>query len=40
MIYNTYEAMRDASKQAWNFIAKEPERIISIGTKDWTCVRL
>ncbi len=38
MVWDTYEAMRDASKEAWNFIANDPERIASIGTRDWACV--
>ncbi len=40
LVCNTYEAMRDICKEAWNFIANDPERIISIGTRDWACVSL
>ena len=40
LVCDTYEAMRDASKDACNFIANEPERIVSIGTRDWACVSL
>jgi hypothetical protein len=32
--------MRHASKEAWNFIANDPERIVSIGTRDWAGVSL
>jgi hypothetical protein len=32
--------MRDASKKAWNFIANDPKRIVSIGTRDWAYVNL
>ena len=35
---DSYEAMRDASKEAWNFIANDPDGILSIGTRDWACV--
>jgi hypothetical protein len=34
-VCNTYKALRDARKEAWNFIAKDPERIASIGTRHW-----
>jgi transposase len=40
LVCDTYEAMRDASKEAWNFIANDPERIASIGTREWACVSL
>ena len=39
-VCDTYEAMRDASKAAWNFIANDADRIISIGTRDWAHVSL
>jgi transposase len=40
LVCDTYEAMRNASKEAWNFIANDPARIVSIGTRDWACVKL
>ena len=40
LVCDTYEAMRDASKEAWNFIANDAARITSIGTRDWACVNL
>ena len=40
LICDTYEAMCEASKEAWNFIANDPARIVSIGTRDWACVSL
>ena len=39
-VCNTCEAMRDAGKAAWNFIANDAARITSIGTRDWACVSL
>ncbi len=39
-VCDTYEAMRDASKEARNFIANDADRIISIGTRDWAHVSL
>jgi transposase len=38
LVCDTYEAMRNASKEARNFIANDPERIVSIRTRDWACV--
>ena len=35
---DSYEAMRDASKEAWNFIANDPDQIVSIGTRACACV--
>jgi transposase len=40
LVCDTYEGMRNASKEAWNFIANDPARIVSIGTRDWACVNL
>ena len=39
-VWNTYQTMRDVCKEAWNFIANDPERIKSIGTRDWAQVTL
>ena len=38
LVCDNYEAMRDASKEAWNFIANDPDGILSIGTRDWAYV--
>ncbi|WP_281174444.1 transposase [Acidiphilium rubrum] len=40
LVCHTYETMRDASKEAWNFIANDAAPIASIGTRDWACVDL
>ncbi len=37
-VWNSYQEMLDASKAAWNFLASDPVRIISIGTRDWAQV--
>ncbi len=39
-VWNSCQTMRDACKEAWNFIANDPERIKSIGTRDWAQVTL
>jgi len=38
LVCDNYEAMRDASKEAWNFIANDPDQIVSIGTRACACV--
>ncbi|WP_139334210.1 MULTISPECIES: hypothetical protein [Acidiphilium] len=38
LVCNTYDTMRDASKEAWNFIANDAARITSIGTTDGVCI--
>ena len=40
LVCGNYEVMRAASKKAWNFIANDPKRIVSTGTRDWACVNL
>ena len=39
-VCDNYEALRNASKAAWNFIANDAARMTSIGTTDWACVSL
>ena len=38
LVWNTYEAIVDACVSAWHFLIGDPERIRSIGTRDWACV--
>ena len=37
-IYESYDAIVDACCNAWNWFANQPERITSIGTRDWAQV--
>ncbi len=39
-VWDTYDDIVDACKQAWNFLIDDPERIRSIGSREWTCVTL
>jgi hypothetical protein len=34
-----YDAILNACVEAWNFIANDPDRIASIGTRSWACVK-
>jgi transposase len=40
LIWGSYEAIVHAYKKAWDFLIKDPERIRSIGSRDWACVTL
>jgi transposase len=40
LVWDSYEAMLNASKEAWNFLVNDPTRIKSIGTRDWAQVNL
>ena len=37
-VWDTYEAIVQACKDAWNFLIDDPDRIRSIGTREWACV--
>jgi transposase len=38
LVWDTYEAILDACETAWNFLINDPERIRSIGSRDWASV--
>ena len=38
-IPNSYEAIVDACKAAWNFLIDDPSRIRSIGQRQWACAK-
>jgi transposase len=40
LVWDSYEAMLNASKEAWNFLVNDPTRSKSIGTRDWAQVNL
>ena len=37
---NSCEAIVEARKTAWTFLINDPDRIRSIGTREWACVSL
>lgn len=39
IVYDSYEAMLEACKNAWLFLTNDPARITSIGTRTWACVK-
>jgi len=38
LVWNSYEAIIDACRNAWNFLINDPGRITSIGHREWACV--
>lgn len=38
LVWNTYDEIVEACKNAWNWLIADPARIRSIGTRDWACV--
>ena len=38
LVWNSYEAIIDACRNAWNFLINHPDRITSIGHREWACV--
>jgi transposase len=40
LVWDSYEAMVAACKEAWHFLVNDPPRIASIGTRAWACVNL
>ena len=38
LVWNSYDEIIDACRAAWNFLIDDPERIKSIGTRDWATV--
>jgi hypothetical protein len=39
-VWDTYDDIVEACRQAWNFLIDDPERIRSIGSREWACVSL
>jgi hypothetical protein len=39
-VWDTYDEILEACKTAWNFLIDDPDRIRSIGSRDWACVNV
>jgi transposase len=39
-VWNSYDAIVNACVAAWRFLINDPDRIRSIGTREWACVSL
>jgi hypothetical protein len=40
LVWDSYDAILAACKAAWEFLIDDPERIRSIGTREWACVNV
>ena len=40
LVWDSYEAIIAACKAAWDFLIQEPDRIRSIGRREWACVNV
>jgi putative transposase len=40
LVWDSYQAIVAACKAAWDFLIHDPDRISSIGTRDWACVNV
>jgi len=40
LVWDTYDNIVEACGFAWNFLANDPGRIQSIGTREWACVNV
>ena len=40
LVWNSYEVIIQACKDAWDFLIADPDRIRSIGNRQWACVNL
>jgi transposase len=38
LVWDTYDAIVQACRDAWRFLVDDPDRIQSIGTREWACV--
>jgi len=40
LVWDSYDEIVEACKIAWNWLIADPDRITSIGTREWACVNL
>jgi transposase len=40
LVWDSYDAIVTACKEGWNFLINDPDRIRSIGHRDWACVNV
>jgi putative transposase len=40
LVRNSYSAIVNGCKTAWQFLIDDPDRISSIGTREWACASL
>jgi hypothetical protein len=40
LVWDTYDAIVQACRGAWQFLVDDPARIQSIGAREWACVNV
>ncbi len=40
LVWDSFDAIAAAFQEGWNFLINDPERIRSIGHRDWACVNV
>jgi hypothetical protein len=40
LVWQTYDDILDACQSAWRFLVNDPDRIRSLGTREWAWVNL
>ena len=40
LVWDGYDAILNACKEAWCFLTDDPDRIVSIGNREWVTVGL
>ena len=40
LVWDSYDAIVTACKEGWDFLINDPDRIRSIGHRDWACVNV
>jgi len=40
LVWDSYDAIVAACREGWNFLINDPDRIRSIGHRDWACVNV
>jgi hypothetical protein len=40
LVWDSYDAIVASCKAAWDFLINDPQRIRSIGTRQWACVTI
>ena len=40
LVWDSSDAILSACKEAWCFLTDDPDRIVSIGNREWATVRL
>jgi hypothetical protein len=40
LVWDCYDAIITACKEGWDFLINDPDRIRSIGHRDWACVNV